>query len=120
MVEILLSLTLITLFVVLCMRYQAQTIAVQAQAIDTMKAVEQLEDILDDFRKKNVRSNNSNCKFICSRAIHSVTIPSMYGNPPQCSLGSAQRMKVLTVTVACTGQGSQQICCLPLVYKEEM
>ena len=120
MVEILLSLTLITLFVVLCMRYQAQTLAVQAQAIDTMKIVEELEGILDDFKTKNARPNNSNCKFICSRAIHSVTIPFIYGNPPQCCLGSAQRMKVLTVTMTWQGQGGQHICCLPLVYKEEM
>lgn len=120
MVEILLSLTLITLFVVLCMRYQAQTLALQAQAIDTMKAVEQIEGILDDFRAKNMRSNNSTCKFLYTQAIEPMTMPAVQGNPPQFSLVSVQHMKVLTVTLSWTGQCGQQICSLPMVYKEEI
>ena len=114
MVEILLSLVLITGFVVLCMRYQAQSLALQVQAIDTMEVIDRIEAALDDIKTKNIRSNNSNCKFNYSRTVESVTIPTLQGNP------STQHMKVMTITASWKGQSGQQLCRLPMIFKEDI
>ena len=117
-IEILVSLALITGFIVMCMRFQAQSLAIQAQAIDTMATVDQLEMMCDAFKGYNKSPNISNCKFSISSAVEPVTNPSVQGNPPNFSMASAQHMKVMTVTLSWTGQSGSQLCCLPVVFKE--
>ena len=118
-VEILISLALITIFVAICMRYQTQTLALQAQAINSMEIVDRIEGILDDCKAGNRSQNNSDCKFSIAHDVGPITIPVVHGGPPNFSLEAACRMKVLTVTALPTGQSGQQVCVLPTIFKEE-
>lgn len=117
-IEILISFALITGFVVICMRYQAQTLAIQARAVDTLEAVDQLEGILDSMKQHNKIKDISVCKFSMSQAVGPVTMPSMQGNPPNFSIRTAQYMKVMTITLSWNGPFGKQLCRLPMVFKE--
>jgi hypothetical protein len=119
LIEILISFILITGFIVICMRYQAKSLDLQAQAITTMDVVNQLEAMLDSFEKEKSELNIANRKYEASRVIEPVTRPSIQGNPPNFSIATAQHMKVMTMSITWEGQSGEQLCCLPLIFKDD-
>lgn len=117
MIEILISLILITGFVIMCMRYQARALALQAQAIVTMDVVDKIEVMLDAIQAHDSSADIADCKFCCSSSIDPITMPSIKGNPSNLRLSCAYHMKVVTVTVSWIGSYGQQTCQLPVVLK---
>jgi Tfp pilus assembly protein PilV len=117
LIEVLVSFVLVTSFVIICMRYRAQSLTLQAHALSTIDVVNQLELMLDTFNRERRIENIANSQFRPEHSLKPVTWPTMRGNPPNLSLEVAGRMKVVTMSLVRAGASGPQVYSLPLIFK---
>lgn len=114
MVEILISLIMITVFITILMRYQSQALKMQAQAIVLMKSVDQLEAFVDGAKLHSSVQDFSSCPDNYSPVITPVTVPCMRGAPLNLSLCSCMKVLMISLPKEQGESGSYQ---LPFVFK---
>lgn len=119
-VEVLISLAIITGFVVLIMRYQAYTLSLQTQGIKMMEIIDLANEYIDEFPDTKTASKIPNCTIYFNHSIDSATMPKLRGNPPNMTFISVKQMKVLTVAISWKDQWGEHQCLLPHIYKGKL
>lgn len=119
-IEILITVAMITLFTVICMHYQARCLTLQSQAVLTCELINYLENFLDAVKHHLPLKNISNSKYVVSHTVMPLTVPTLRGSPPNISCKSLERMKLLLATVRSIGTMSEKSFLLPIVFRKEL